>query len=211
MAFSKDQKEPSLPIGADTTRSAVNFLPRYFRTTTNQKFLNGTLDQLISVGSVDKINAYIGRKNSKAYVPADNYIDEISTERSAYQLEPATIVRDSLENVTFFSDYNDYINQLVYFNSTSVDHSKINAQEFYSWNPNIDWDKFVNFQNYYWHNIKDDMVMVKLEYKLVKGQIKLLGFVEHLHLQFVIGLAIMLMLMLRIKFVQLLYFYSNNI
>jgi len=150
MAFSKDQKEPSLPIGADTSRSAVNFLPRYFRTTTNQKFLNGTLDQLISVGSVDKINAYIGRKNSKAYVPADNYVDEISTERSAYQLEPAVIVKDSLENVTFFSDYNDYINQLVYFNSSSVDHSKINAQEFYSWNPNIDWDKFVNYREYYW-------------------------------------------------------------
>jgi len=150
MAFSKDQKEPSLPIGADTTRSAVNFLPRYFRTTTNQKFLNGTLDQLISVGSVDKINAYIGRKNSKAYVPTDNYVDEISTERSAYQLEPAIVVRDSLENVTFFSDYNDYINQLVYFNSSAADQSKINAQEFYSWNPNIDWDKFVNYREYYW-------------------------------------------------------------
>jgi hypothetical protein len=110
MAFSKDQKEPSLPIGADATRSSVDFLPRYFRTTTNQKFLNGTIDQLISVGSVDKINAYIGRKNSKAYIASDNYVDEISTERSAYQLEPATIVKDSLENVTFFSDYNDYIN-----------------------------------------------------------------------------------------------------
>jgi len=150
MAFTKDQKEPSLPIGTDTTRSAVNFLPRYFRTSTNQKFLNGTLDQLISVGNVDKINAYIGRKNSKAYVPSDNYVDEISVERSAYQLEPAIIVKDSLENVTFFSDYNDYINQLVYFNSSAVDHSKINSQEFYSWNPNIDWDKFVNYREYYW-------------------------------------------------------------
>ena len=150
MAFTKDQKEPSLPIGADASRSSVNFLPRYFRTGTNQKFLNGTLDQLISVGNVDKVNAYIGRKTSKAYTALDNYVDEISTERAAYQLEPAIIVKDSLENVTFFSDYNDYINQLVYFNLPTADHNKINSQEFYSWNPNIDWDKFVNYREYYW-------------------------------------------------------------
>jgi hypothetical protein len=150
MAFTKDQKEPSLPIGADTSRSSVNFLPRYFRTSTNQKFLNGTLDQLISVGNVDKVNAYIGRKTSKAYTVSDNYVDEISTERAAYQLEPAVIVKDSLENVTFFSDYNDYINQLMYFNLPTADHNKINSQEFYSWNPNIDWDKFVNYREYYW-------------------------------------------------------------
>ncbi len=150
MAFSKDQKEPNLPIGNSESRSSVNLLPRYFRTATNQKFLNGTLDQLISVGSVDKINAYIGRKTSKAYVPADNYLDEISLERQAYQLEPAVVIKDSLSNVTFFSDYNDYINQLVYFNTSTIDHNKINSQEFYSWNPHIDWDKFVNYREYYW-------------------------------------------------------------
>jgi hypothetical protein len=26
----------------------------------------------------------------------------------------------------------------------------MNSQEMYSWNPHIDWDKFVNFQQYYW-------------------------------------------------------------
>jgi len=151
MAFSKDQKEPSLPTSStDTTRSAVNFLPRYFRTSTNQKFLNGTLDQLISVGNVDKINAYIGRKTNKAYSPTDNYVEEISLERSAYQLEPAILVKDSLDNVTFFSDYNDYINQLKYFNSSTTDHNKINSQESYSWDPHIDWDKFINYREYYW-------------------------------------------------------------
>ena len=72
---------------------------------------------------------------------------------------------------------------------------------------NIKVDIKVNIKEDINVNIKDDMVMVELEYKLVKRQIKLLG-VEHLHLHFVIGLAIMLML--RIKF-ELLYFYSNNI
>lgn len=150
MAFTKDQKEPELPIGSNVTRSSSNFLPRYFRTSTNQKFLNGTLDQLISVGSVDKVNAYIGRKNSKAYKTSDNYVEDVSLEREAYQLEPAVVVKDNLENIKFFSDYNDYINQLKYFNSSNLNHDKLNSQEFYSWNPHIDWDKFVNYREYYW-------------------------------------------------------------
>ena len=29
-------------------------------------------------------------------------------------------------------------------------HSRLNSQETYAWNPNIDWDKFVNFREYYW-------------------------------------------------------------
>ena len=76
----------------------------------------------------------------------------------------------------------------------------------------VEVDIKVNIEDDIKFNIKEDMdniVMVELEYKLVKRQINLLGFVEHLHLQFVIGLAIMLML--RIKFVKILYFYSNNI
>lgn len=150
MAFSKDQKEPKLPIGTDNSRSSTSFLPRYFRTSTNQKILGGTVDQLISVGDIDKVNAYIGRKTSKAYTPADNYLEDIDLSRESYQLEPSIVVKDSLENITFFKDYNDYINQLLFFNNFDIDHNLTNKQEFYSWDPHFDWDKFVNYREYYW-------------------------------------------------------------
>jgi hypothetical protein len=150
MAFSKDQKEPKLPIGADNSRSSTSFLPRYFRTSTNQKILGGTIDQMISVGDIDKVNAYIGRKTSKAYTPADNYLEDIDLTRESYQLEPAVVVKDSLDNVTFFKDYNDYINQLLYFNNFDINHNLANKQEFYSWNPHFSWDKFINYREYYW-------------------------------------------------------------
>ena len=161
MAFSKDQKEPKLPVNQDQTRSSADFLPRYFRTNTNRKILNGTLDQLISVGNIDKINAYIGRKNTKAYNPADNYLEDVSVERQDYQLEPAVIVKDNLNNVTFFKDYNDYINQLMYFNNKDIDHSLTNSQEFYSWNPHINWDKFVNYREYYWLPMGPQTIAIK--------------------------------------------------
>lgn len=150
MAFSKDQREPSMPVGSNVERTSVDFLPRYFRTSTNQKFLNATVDQMISEGTVDKINAFIGRKNTEAYSVSDRYLEEISNERAAYQLEPALIIRDNLDNVQFFKDYNDYINQIKFFNGSADDHNKLNSQEFYSWDPHIDWDKFVNYREYYW-------------------------------------------------------------
>ena len=34
------------------------------------------------------------------------------------------------------------------------------AQEFYSWDPHIDWDKFVNFQNYYWLPYGPDTITI---------------------------------------------------
>lgn len=150
MAFSKDQQEPSVPVGSNNKRSSADFLPRYFRTGTNQKFLGATIDQLISEGEVDKVNAFIGRRNTRSRVSADRYLEDVSTEREAYQLSPSLVIKDNLENVTFFKDYNDYINQIKFFNNENPDHNHLNSQEMYSWNPHIDWDKFINFREYYW-------------------------------------------------------------
>lgn len=125
-------------------------LPRYFRTDANKKFLQATIDQLIQPGTVKKINGYVGRKNSKSTTGNDIFIQAADNTRQNYQLEPSFIVKDELGNTTFFKDYIDYINQLNVFGSNTSNHSRTNLQEFYSWDPHIDWDKFVNFQNYYW-------------------------------------------------------------
>ena len=130
--------------------TSSDFLPKFFRTTANQKFLQATLDQLIQPGEAEKIEGYFGRKTAKAYTTNDNYISDVSDDRENYQLEPALISKDEFNNVTFYKDYNDYINQLKVFGADTRDHSILNSQEFYSWNPNIDWDKFVNFREYYW-------------------------------------------------------------
>ena len=148
MATKNDSK---LPISkSDNNRSAVDFLPKYFRTAANTKFLSGTIDQLISTGEVDKLNGYIGRTTSRAYKVGDKYVNDISLVRDSYQLEPAIVVTDDLNNVTTFTDYNDYINQINYFDRNLTNHEKLNAQESYSWNPHIAWDKFVNYREYYW-------------------------------------------------------------
>ena len=146
-----DQNESALPVpGQNNKITASDFLPRFFRTQANKKFLQGTLDQLIQPGVAEKINGYYGRTTAKAYKTTDNYIDDVTADRTNYQLEPAAVIKDVYDNVTFYKDYNDYIGQLNVFGANTDNHSRLNNQETYAWNPNIDWDKFVNFREYYW-------------------------------------------------------------
>ena len=150
MAYNNNQNESALPTPGDKKRTSVDFLPKFFRSEANRKFLQSTLDQMIQPGVADKLNGYIGRETAKAFNSSDNYLSDVSSDRKNYQLEPATVIKDDIGNVTFYKDYNDYINQLTAFGSNTADHSRLNSQESYAWNPNIDWDKFVNFREYYW-------------------------------------------------------------
>jgi len=153
MAYDDNQNEYPLPAGTNDTgrvRTSAEHLPRYFRTAHNKKFLSATLDQLLNPGVAEKISSYYGRRIAKARKAADTYVSDVSTQRENYQLEPATVIKDNLDNVTFYKDYNDLKNQIKAFNGTVDNDSTLFSQEYYAWNPNIDWDKFTNFRDYYW-------------------------------------------------------------
>ena len=128
----------------------VNFLPNFYKTDANKRFLQATIDQLVQPGTAKKVNGYVGRQYAKATTGTDIFVEAIDSSRQNYQLEPSVVINDTLGNNTFFKDYIDYINQLGVFGANTSNHARLNKQEFYSWDPHIDWDKFVNFQNYYW-------------------------------------------------------------
>ena len=150
MAYDDNQNESALPTPNNNSKKSIDFLPKFFRTEANRKFLQGTLDQLISDGTAEKVDGYVGRKFTKGYSLSDNYIPEINKQREDYQLEPSVTLRDNLENIDFVKDYKDYINTLKYFGSDVSNHDKLNTVNSYSWNPHIDFDKFTNFREYYW-------------------------------------------------------------
>ena len=129
---------------------SVNLLPKFYQTDANKKFLQSTIDQLYQPGTLTKTSGYVGRKNAKASTGKDIYVAAADQTRQNYQLEPGLTITDTLGNVKFFKDYIDYINQINVFGGNVSNHARLNKQEFYSWDPHIDWDKFVNFQNYYW-------------------------------------------------------------
>ncbi len=137
-----------------------NLIPNLFQSDSNKKFLQSTLDQLIKPGSVKKVNGYIGRQNAKASKGSDVYIEAGNKARQNYQLEPGLVIADDLGNNTFFKDYQDYVNEISILGGNIENHNRLNKQEFYSWNPHIDWDKFANFQQYYWLPYGPDVITV---------------------------------------------------
>lgn len=138
--FSKSQ----LPI-----RRSVDFLPEVFKTETNSKFLGGVLDPLIQPGVLEKTVGYIGRRYGKTYKSGDIYLDTDATLRSRYQLEPGVVIRKD-DKVQNFYDYIDFKNQLKFFGNTLENDNLITEQDHYTWNPPIDWDKFINYREYFW-------------------------------------------------------------
>jgi hypothetical protein len=48
------------PNGGKTSSSEL--LPKYYRTDSNKKFLQATIDQLIQPGTVKKVNGMLGEK-----------------------------------------------------------------------------------------------------------------------------------------------------
>ena len=94
MAYDDSQNENSLPVAGKKVKAlSVDFLPKFFRTEANRKFLQGTLDQLIQPGVAEKLSGYIGRETAKAYNAKDNYIGDFSDNRKNYQLEPAAVIK----------------------------------------------------------------------------------------------------------------------
>jgi hypothetical protein len=146
------------PLGK--TGLTANLLPNFYQTISNKKFLQATLDQLYQPGTLTKVNGFIGRENAKAATGKDIYVTAVDSNRQQYQLEPGLVIKDSLKNITFFKDYIDYVNQIGVFGGDTSNHARLNKQEFYSWDPHIDWDKFTNFQNYYWVPYGPDTIKI---------------------------------------------------
>lgn len=149
MSYNNDQNEYPAPLDP-ASRKVSNLLPRFYRTDSNKKFVHATLDQLIQPGTVKKVNGYIGRQDSKATTTNDIFVTATTSDRQTYQLEPSAIIKDDNNSVIFNKDYLDHINHIGVLGGITTDHRRINKEEFYSWNPQLDWDKFVNFQQYYW-------------------------------------------------------------
>ena len=129
----------------------IQFLPEVFRTDTNRKFLNATVDQLINEPQLKKINGYIGRKLAPSYKITDSYITEPTSDRQNYQVEPSLVIKDPITNtVEFVTTYPDIINQIRYYGGHTDKHDRLFENEYYTYTPRIDLDKFINFSQYYW-------------------------------------------------------------
>jgi hypothetical protein len=132
-------------------KKSVNLLPEYLRSDKNTKFLSSTIDQFIQTPQLERVDGYIGSILTPNYNPSrDFYLRQSSKLRKDYPLEPALVFKDQSSNVTDVIAYDDLINELNIQGSKTNNHDRIFKPEFYSYDPLIDWDKLINYSNYYW-------------------------------------------------------------
>lgn len=132
------------------TRKTNIFLPTVFQTDTNKKFLNATMDQLVTEPNLETLYGYVGRKFAPTYQAGDSYVIEPTADRQNYQLEPGVVIRNDQNEVTFFADYQDLLDKINYYGGVTNNHSRLFSQEYYSFDPKISYDKLINFSQYYW-------------------------------------------------------------
>lgn len=135
----------------DDKRRTIDLLPVYLRTETLRKVFAATVDHLFQPESVDFLTGYVGIKPPWYNASKDFYLSEPSKDREDYQLAPTIVSRNfqsgQLTNALF---YDDLINQLRFQGALVNNHSRLFDEEYYSWSPPIDIDKFVNFSKYFW-------------------------------------------------------------
>ena len=143
--------------GNNEYRRTVQHLPAFYRTDANQRFLASTLDPLVQKGQLERLDGFIGRQDAYTRQVTDRYLGATSRDRFAYQLEPAVTYTDRdttsvnpEDQVKFTGTYDDYINQIRYLGGKVNNHDRLNKQTVYSWNPAVDFDKLVNYREYYW-------------------------------------------------------------
>jgi len=132
-------------------RKSINLLPAFFRTDKNNKFLSSTIDQLIKVPVLERIDGFVGSKLSSNYNPlTDNYITESLPLREKYQLEPAVVLKNIDQSIKAAYGFDDLVNQVSYYGGNVDNLDRLFRPKFNSYDPRIDWDKFINYRNYYW-------------------------------------------------------------
>ena len=129
----------------------IDLLPEIFRTETNEKFLNATLDQIVQQPQLKRVEGFIGQKTGLGVDGSDSYVLEKDQERSVYQLEPAVVLKETdTEETKDFLTYPGIVDALQANGALTDRHDRLFESEVYAWDPFIDYDKFVNFAQYYW-------------------------------------------------------------
>ena len=133
-----------------SSRSSSSLLPGIFQTEKNKRFISSTIDQLIEPTVLDRLNAYVGQRYRPSYRTNDLFLDESSSDRQNYQLEPTVIYKTDGENIDFATTYIDTVNKIQADGGSTSSHASLWKQTHYSYQPPINIDKLSNYRQYYW-------------------------------------------------------------
>jgi hypothetical protein len=156
---------------ADNKKS-VNLLPEYLKTSKNSKFLSATIDPLIQSPQLERIDGFVGSIITPNFNPAiDYYLKEDLPLRKEYPLEPALVFKDEFSNITDVVGFDDIINEINLQGGKTDNLDRLFRSKFYSYSPPINWDKLVNYSQYYWLPNGPDSIFVDDTFYNIVGAI----------------------------------------
>jgi hypothetical protein len=134
-----------------TVRS-VDFLPEIFQTPVNKQFLSATLDQLVQEPKFKKSQGFIGQRVGPGVNANDHYVIEPTKSRNDYQLEPGVVQIDPTDSkkVVDVITYPGLTDAIKLQGGITDNADYLYTSEYYTWDPFVDFDKFVNYAQYYW-------------------------------------------------------------
>ena len=129
----------------------VELLPEIFQTPVNRQFLNATLDQLTQEPGFQKTQGYVGRRVGPGVNPEDRYVTEPTKIRADYQLEPGVIhIKHDTNEILDAITYPGISDALKLQGALTNNSDRLYTSDYYTWDPFVDFDKYVNFSQYYW-------------------------------------------------------------
>ena len=129
----------------------LNFLPEVFQTPTNAQFLGATLDQIVDQPNTMQIEGYIGSKFGYGINAKDKYVIEPTKTRTDYQLDPAVVfTKTNTSTAIDFISYPGMVDAVRLNGGITNNNDRLFNSQFYSWDPFVDLDKVINFNQYYW-------------------------------------------------------------
>ena len=137
---------------SSTQIRTVDFLPEIFQTPVNKQFLSATLDQLVQEPQFKQTQGYIGRKVGPGVNANDKYVIEPTAVRDDYQLEPGVVQVDPADShkIVDAITYPGITDALNVQGATTTNPQSLYTSDYYTWDPFVDFDKFVNYAQYYW-------------------------------------------------------------
>lgn len=128
-------------------------LPEFLQNPKLKNFFDGTVEQAFSRADNERVTEWIGRKYGTYYNPfKDNYKQESNNLRTNYQLETTATLKNPESLLTtdsiFFNEALDYVENE---NGKINNQNRLFGQKYYTYSPPIDYDKFLNYENYYWY------------------------------------------------------------
>ena len=119
-----------------------SLLPQVFNTDVNKKWLDSTLDQMISKGSLKNVEGFIGDQSGKNRNANEVYVDK-------QKLSPTITVKDDDKKLIDAITAEDIANS-INIDLSTYNYSAAYATKKYSYRPPINVHKFINYTNYAW-------------------------------------------------------------